>query len=80
MAETEEKFLIKVNGFAIRTAHERMAAREILELAKKEEAFPGKPEDYLLLGDKGVYGSNDWVNVREDDLFVSIPDKPTPVA
>ena len=80
MEETEEKFLIRVNGFAIRTAHEQLVAREILELAKKQEAFSGKPEDYLLMGDKGLYGSKDQVNVREDDLFVAISDRPTLVA
>ena len=80
MAETAESFLIKVNGFEIRTAHEKLVAHAILELAEKEEAFPGKPEDYMLLGDKGMYGWNDCVNVREDDLFVAIPCRATPVA
>ena len=80
MTETAETFLIKVNGFEIRTTHETLVAHAILELAEKEAAFPGKSEDYMLLGDKGMYGRNDCVNVREDDLFVAVPSRATPVA
>ena len=80
MAETEEKFLIKVNGLAIHAGHKTMVAHKILELAKAKGAFPGKPEEYMLLGDKGTYNGNDEVNVREDDLFVAISKQPTPVA
>lgn len=80
MAETEEKFSIKVNGLEIHAEHETMVAHKILELADEKGAFPGKPEDYKLLGDKGEYDRDDRVNVREDDLLVAIPNRPTPVA
>lgn len=80
MAETEEKFSIKVNGLAIHAEHEKMAAHAILELAEKKGAFPGKPDEYMLLGDKGTYNGDDEVNVREDDLLVAIRNRPTPVA
>ena len=80
MAETEEKFLIKVNGLAIHAGQETMVAHKILELADEKGAFPGKPEEYMLLGDKGTYNGDDEVNVREDDLLVAIRNRPTPVA
>ena len=75
-----ERFSIKVNGLEIHAEHEKMVAYAILELAEAKGAFPGKPEDYKLLDDKGEYDRNDRVNVREDDLFVAIPNRPTPVA
>lgn len=80
MAETEEKFSIKVNGREISAGHEKMVAHKILELAEEKGAFPGKPEEYMLLGDKGTYNGDDEVNIREDDLFVAISKQPTPVA
>ena len=80
MNDKEEVFLFKVNGFEIRTEHEKMVAHDVLELAEKKGAFPSKPEDYILQGDKGQYDWNDWVNLREDKVFITIRDAPTPVA
>ena len=80
MNDKEEVFLFKVNGFEIRTAHEKMVAHDILELAEKKGAFPSKPEDYILQGDKGKYDWDDWVNLREDKVFITIRNQPTPVA
>ena len=73
-------FAFKVNGEEIYTDHESLLAKEILALAKEKGAIPGKPEDYILKGDKGEYKGNDRINLKEDNQFITIPDKPTPVA
>ena len=73
-------FKFKVNGVQIDTPHQKLVAHDILELAEKKGAIPGKPEEYILQGDKGKYGRNDWVDLEEDNVFIAIPDKPTPVA
>lgn len=80
MNDKEEVFLFKVNGFEIRTVHEKMVAHDVLELAEKKGAFPSKPEDYILQGDKDEYGWNDWVDLSEDKVFITIRNQPTPVA
>ncbi len=72
--------VFKVNGVEIHTDHESLSAEEILKLAKEKGAIPGNPEDYILQGDKGVYKGTDHVDLKEDNLFIAIPNKPTPVA
>ena len=73
-------FTFKVNGVEIPTEHKSLLAKEILALAKDKQAIPGKPDDYILQGDKGKYKPEDRVNLEEDNLFIAIPNKPTPVA
>ena len=82
MAEAgkKEKFTLKVNGIEIETPHQKLVAHDILELAEKRGAMPGKPEDYILQGDKGQYGWDDWVDLEEDNVFITIPNTPTQVA
>ena len=75
-----DAFTFKVNGVEIHTDHQSLLAKEILELAREKGAIPGKPEDYILQGDKGKYDGDDRVDLKEDYLFIAIPDKPTPVA
>ena len=72
--------VFKVNGVEIHTDQESLSAEEILKLAKEKGAIPGNPEDYILQGDKGEYKRDDLVNLKEDNLFIAIPNKPTPVA
>ena len=72
--------VFKVNGVEIHTDHESLSAEEILELVKEKGAIPGNPEDYILQGDKGMYKRNDHIDLKEDNLFIAIPNKPTPVA
>ena len=79
-AETKEQFTLKVNGVEIETSHEKLVAHDILELAEKHGAMPGKPEDYILQGDKGIYGWNDWVDLKEDNILITIPNSSTQVA
>ena len=79
MAE-QKSFTLKVNGIEMTMSTARVVAHDILELAKKNGAIPGKPEDYILQGDKGQYGWDNWVNLEEDNVFLTIPNQPTPVA
>lgn len=73
-------FTFKVNGEEIYTDHESLLAEEILKLAKEKGAIPGNPEDYILQGDKGKYKGDDSVNLKEDNQFITILNKPTQVA
>ena len=73
-------FVLKVNGVEIATPHQKLVAHDILELAEKQGAIPSKPEGYVLQGDKGSYGWDDWVDLEEDSQFITIPNTPTQVA
>ena len=73
-------FEFKVNGVQLVSAHQRVVARDILELAKQAGAMPGNPEDYILQGDKGQYGRDDWVDLLEDNILTTIRNTPTQVA
>ena len=76
----EKEFALKVNGTEIATLHQKIVAHDILELAEKNGAIPSKPEDYILQGDKGEYGWDDWVDLEENNRFITILNKPTQVA
>ena len=73
-------YQFKVNGVQMQTEEPKPLAKMILELAKEKGAIPGNPVAYILQGEKGTYGPNDPVNLLEDNVFIAIPDKPTPVA
>ena len=79
MAE-QKSFTLKVNGTEMTMREPRVVAHDILELAEKNGAIPGKPEDYLLQGDKRQYGWDNWVDLEEDNRFITIPNTSTPVA
>jgi len=79
-ATDTKEYELKVNGVQIKTSHQKLVAHDILELAEKHKAMPGKPEEYILQGDKGMYGWEDWVNLEEDNVFITIPNSPTQVA
>jgi len=70
----------KVNGVEIHSPLQKIVALDVLQLAKNKGAFPGKPEDYILEGDKGQYKPNDWVDLVQDKMFITAPNKPTTVA
>lgn len=82
MTETvaKEEFAFKVNGIEFASPHQKLQAHEILELAEKRGAMPGKPEEYILQGEKRQYGWDDTVDLQEDNIFITISNKPTPVA
>ena len=73
-------FEFKVNGIEIWTAVNELTSLDILKLAKEKGAIPGEPELYILQGDKGKYKHDEQVNLEEDNQFITIPDRPTPVA
>ena len=77
---TGRKFTIKVNGVEISTDRQELKAGEILELAKQHGAIPGKPDEYILKGEKQEYGWDDTVDVAQDNIFIAILNTPTPVA
>lgn len=85
MAETRGKeedrsFEVKVNGIQFEVKNRELSARKILELAKERGAVPGKPEEYDLQGEKARYSLDDLVNLEEDNIFITLPTAPTPVA
>ena len=85
MAESDNReefsdFTFKVNGIEIENKQQKLLAEEILRLAKQKQAFPGKPEDYILEGAKGRYKLDDPVDLQEDNQFITLPNAATPVA
>jgi len=70
----------KVNGVEIHSPLEKIVALDVMQLAKNKGAFPGEPEDYILEGDKGRYEPSDWVDLGQDNVFITAPNKPTTVA
>ena len=78
--EQTSTFEITVNGVPIKVAADKLQAERVLEISKEHGAMPGKPKDYQLQGDKGLYKADDWVNFEEDKDFITIPQGPTDVA
>ncbi|MDD9859748.1 MAG: hypothetical protein OXU40_04805 [Nitrospira sp.] len=76
----EKGYRFKVNGGEIYSPHEKLVALDILQLAKNKGAFPRKPEEYILHGDKKTYKPDDWVDLKQDDIFITVPNQSTPVA
>lgn len=75
-----EEFTLKVNGISMTMTTATPVAHDILELAEKHRAMPGAIGDYRLQGDKGEYGWDQEVDLREDHHFLTIPKGATPVA
>ncbi len=73
-------FTFKVNGDQFHIDRQLLTASDILRLAKEKGAIPEDPTDYILEGDKGQYEGNDQIDLAEDNVFVAILNKPTPVA
>ena len=74
------KFEFKINGIQISTTHQLLTAIEILTLASEKGAIPGNPHGYILKGSKRDYQNQEEVDLREDNLFITVPDKATQVA
>lgn len=79
-AEPKPRYDLKVNGIQIHTRHQTLTAGAILILALEHHAIVGKPEEYLLQGTKRTYGPDEVVDLLQDDQFIAVPNKPTPVA
>ena len=80
MTTSEKRFEFKVNGTEFVTEKSDPTALEILEIAKIGGAIPNNPESYVLQGDKGEYRGDERVNLEEDNVFITVPVGPTPVA
>ena len=80
MTTLNKTFEVKVNGTEFVMEDANPTALEILAIAKQLGAIPKNPEDYNLQGDKGEYHGSDRVNLEEDNVFITIPVSPTPVA
>ena len=78
--ENEGPYPFKVNGVELQAQSRVLSALEILEIARKHGAMPGNPDQYLLQGDKGRYQLSDKVDLAEDNIFITVPITPTPVA
>ena len=80
MTTLQKTFEVKVNGTEFVMEDANPTALAILQIAKQLGAIPKNPEDYELQGDKGEYRGNDRVNLEEDNVFITVPVSPTPVA
>lgn len=85
MADTElpskdSSFVYKVNGVQLSSKDQVVLGSKILASAAAAGAMPGKPDEYELQGDKGRYGPSDSVDLEQDNIFITIPITPTPVA
>ena len=80
MSMVAKEFEVKVNGTEFSMENPNPTALEILTMAKQLGAIPNNPEGYVLQGDKGEYQGNDRVSLAEDNVFITIPTSPTPVA
>ncbi len=73
-------FPFKVNGVQFENPLQQLLASEILEIAKQKDAMPGPPGEYILQGEKRQYNPNEYVDLAQDNIFITIPNKATPVA
>lgn len=80
MTKLSGKFQFKVNGEEFSIDDPMPTADQILEIAKKGGAIPNDPEGYALDGEKGEYRGNERVDLEQDNIFITIPVGPTPVA
>ena len=80
MASEKKQFDFKVNGTEFQTELSIPTALDILVIAKQGGAVPNNPEGYILQGEKGEYRGVDRVDLDEDNIFITIPVTPTPVA
>ena len=78
--EVNPPFEIEVNGVKIKLDQAKLLAIDILKKAKEHNAMPGEPDIYLLQGDKELYKPEDWVDILEDKVFITVPNTATDVA
>ena len=71
-----------INGIEIKTPHEKLTAGDILQLAIKNGAISGKPEDYILESHEPErqFKADDVIDLAEFKDFITEKSGPTPVA
>ena len=80
ITDSGAEYSFKVNGTQFETKSREHTARHILELAANKGVIPGKPDEYALDGEKDRYVGDDVVDLATDNIFITIPITPTPVA
>ena len=73
----------EVNGEKFQSRHERLVAEDILKHAKEKDVIPKNPEDYILVSQNELaknFTLNEWVDLDQDNNFVTVPNTSTPVA
>ena len=80
--QANPQFTIEVNGVEIKVDHEKLLAEDVLRLAAQHEAFPHKPEEYILASDdpKREFKTDDWVDFHTYKVFHAERSTPTPIA
>lgn len=76
-------FTFKVNDTEIASEFRKVLARELLELAVKNGAVQGRPEDYILKSltkHNKQYQWDEEVDLQEDDQFITLLNTPVVVA
>ena len=73
-------FPFKVNGVQLVSDKPVLSVQDILQRALDKGAIPQTPDKYMLKGEKREYHQDDTVDLREDNLFITIPTGGTPVA
>ena len=76
----KDNYIVKVNGTQFEMLDPNPTALQILEHAKVLGAIPGEPSNYILEGDKSKYLPQQHVDLFQDNVFITIPNTPTPVA
>ena len=79
---TTSTFPYLVNGHEFKSLKREIATRQILEMAAKEGAIPGNPQDYdlkSLIIDDRVYAWEEKVDLSKDNEFITLPKGPTTV-
>ena len=83
MVENQDtEFVLKVNGEEMTMRQEVVVSHDILELAEKLSAIHGQPGNFRLesVSTGHEYGFDEEVDLEKDNIFVAMPNSPTPVA
>ncbi len=79
---TTGRYEFKVNGVEFTMENPNPTASEILAIAIDGKSVPNPKaaEGYILRGDKGEYQGGTRIDLSIDNVFITIPTGPTPVA
>ncbi len=79
---TTGRYEFKVNGVEFRTDTPELTASQILAIAIEGKAVPNPKgaDTYILRGDKGEYQGGTRIDLTVDNVFITVPTGPTPVA
>ena len=80
MTSSQGKYEVKVNGEEFQIDNSHPTAAQILAEAYERKLIVNSPDSYILSGEKGEYKGNDRIDLAQDNVFLTIPIGPTPVA